>query len=40
MSGTLLKDDFIDDIGRYGGRLEIFAGDFQSILARQIDDGA
>lgn len=37
---TVAYNKFASDLGRYGGRLEIFAGDFQAILSRQIDDGA
>ena len=36
---TVAYNKFASDIGRYAGRLEIFAGDFQSILSRQIDEG-
>jgi len=37
---TIAYNKFASDTGRYGARLEIFAGDFQSILSRQIDEGA
>jgi len=36
---TIAYNKFASDLGRYGGRLDIFAGDFQSILSRQIDEG-
>jgi biopolymer transport protein TolQ len=29
-----------NDIGRYGARLEAFAGEFSAILSRQFDDRA
>jgi biopolymer transport protein TolQ len=37
---TLAYNKFAADIARYGARLEIFAGDFQAILSRQIDEGS
>jgi biopolymer transport protein TolQ len=37
---TLAYNKFVADIARYGARLEIFAGDFQAILSRQIDEGS
>ena len=36
---TLAYNKFAADIARYGARLEVFAGDFQAILSRQIDEG-
>jgi len=35
---TLAYNKFVSDTGRFATRLEIFAGDFQSILSRQIDE--
>lgn len=37
---TIAYNKFASDTGRYAARMEIFAGDFQSILSRQIDEGA
>ncbi len=37
---TLAYNKFAADMGSYATRLDIFAGDFQSILSRQIDEGA
>ncbi len=37
---TIAYNKFASDVNRYSGRLEIFAGDFQSILSRQIDEGS
>lgn len=36
---TIAYNKFASDMSRYSTRLEIFAGDFQSILSRQIDEG-
>ncbi|MEQ9124111.1 MAG: MotA/TolQ/ExbB proton channel family protein, partial [Alphaproteobacteria bacterium] len=37
---TVAYNKFAADLGRYAGRLEMFQGDFQSILSRQIDEGS
>lgn len=37
---TLAYNKFAADLARYGARLEIFSGDFQAILSRQIDEGS
>ena len=37
---TIAYNKFASDMGRYSARLDIFAGDFQSILSRQIDEGS
>jgi len=37
---TLAYNKFAADMSLFGGRLDGFAGEFQSILSRQIDEGA
>ena len=37
---TIAYNKFAADMGQFTARLENFAGDFQSILSRQIDEGA
>ncbi|MGZ0187111.1 MAG: protein TolQ [Alphaproteobacteria bacterium] len=37
---TLAYNKFVADTSRFATRLDIFAGDFQSILSRQIDEGS
>lgn len=37
---TVAYNKYAADMSRYAARLEIFAGDFQAILSRQIDEGS
>lgn len=37
---TLAYNKFAADLSQYATRLEIFTGDFQAILSRQIDEGS
>src|SRR3989440_11813329 len=37
---TIFYNKFVNDVGRYTGRMESFADEFSAILSRQLDEKA